>query len=107
MAVCLSLPVFHDPYNSRKRVSADPSARVFGSALRAKTPPSENSQRRGKCWTMPRFRFQIRTVMIVIAAVAVLMATYRLLPGRFRVFLEAGSAGVVVSFVFCAAFLFF
>ncbi len=56
---------------------------------------------------MPRFRFQIRTVMNVIAAVAVLMAIYRLLPGRFRVILEAGFAGVVVSFVFCAAFLYF
>jgi hypothetical protein len=88
-------------------VSADPSARVFGNALRAKTPPSANNQRCGKYQPMPRVRFQIGTVMIVIAAVAVLMATYRLLPGRFRVFLEAGSAGVVVSFVFCAAFLFF
>ncbi len=54
---------------------------------------------------MPRFRFQIRTVMMVIAAVAVLMPVYRLIPGRFRVFLEAGIAGVVVSFVFFGAFL--
>jgi hypothetical protein len=58
---------------------------------------------------MPRVRFQIGTVMIVIAAVAVLMASRRLvLPVRVRVSLEAGFATVVVSFaLYAASFLFY
>ncbi len=94
---------FGNPYN-QMRASADPSAWMCVNSFRAITPPSANNQRLGKCWTMARFRFQIRTLMNVIAAVAVLMASrHFLLPRRVQVTLEAGFATLVVSFALYAA----